>query len=261
MQRSYLKKQDKIDNNQWFQHSRTQFNCRECSKLSNVCTYCTKQKPENWVSYQNNRPKKTSVRWVLKRWVPKLPQLPSEILRKIISHTTPISELKFRSTCQAFHNTGTQPIRETILKLINDQIIHIEQLVVTHLVSNIPFDLIHRDQGLHAYVCSDDVHNVCINLSKLAVKKLANDYWYVELPSTKCEAFKVGYQGKYCNGPIIYDDSELFWGRQEIVDTLPFKPIHTAHISNWTGKSAHSNVVLVCTGPFVFSKKVQQHNS
>jgi hypothetical protein len=206
-----------------------------------------KQNPENWVSYYKEK------KPVRQQWILKLPQLSSEIWFFMISHMSLISKLKFCSTCKIFNHYFTSIHREKLKCLFDDNDYSISIPECTHIVSNLPLRIMGDTENFNfCFHCENFVQKIHFSEIEHQIKMCAdNCFWYLEIPTIVCEIVSISHYNTI--GIDITEDSEIIWKRQSIIDKLPFRCIHSSHVSMHIRGDTY--LFLVCTKPLFFSKK------
>ena len=105
-------------------------------------------------------------------------QLPIEIWLIIMNYASHVSRIKITSTCKNFHKYN-EMYTQVLFDSINPRI-DIEPIIVTHLVTNIPFDK-HDILKLHYWKHIPDTIQ-CIQLCTLKFIILPNDFYPVRYP-------------------------------------------------------------------------------
>lgn len=215
-----------------------------------------KQDCKNWIDY---RKKSTHRKFT---WIKKSLQfsktllIPKDLLFAIISMASPVTRIKFLSTCQDLYKSKDQYYR----KCLNDMRYLNFETNLTHLVTNIPQYLIStHGLSLFTYISTIVPYPRSIRQDEWRIHdfecfELPSGYRYYKLP--KIQANSCNLVSPYCDGILmeksgkIYEDSYV----DKVLELLPFKPIHWSYIK---GKTSHSYgnetyTAILCTDSLRF---------
>ena len=205
------------------------------------------QNPDNWVSSK------------------KCPMaFPIEILEIILSYASLVTQLKFRSTCRFFHKTNDMEKCISDIKCKIDSCNYVlESTTITHIVTNIPFDICVQ---MKSFFHHRTVYPTQIPFCDLKYLPLSENFGCYQLSTPiKCTGFSLGFfPHSYYELPVLTIHSEINWGRPDILNELSFQPVHCSHLSGWCFPTNtpttiaeltkdKSYTVIVCTSPLIFN--------
>lgn len=182
-------------------------------------------------------------------------QLPIEIWLIIMNYASHVSRIKITLTCKNFHKYN-EMYTEVLFDSISPRI-DIEPIIVTHLVTNIPFDK-HDILKLHFWKNIPDTIQ-CIQLSTLKFIILPNNFYCYFIPFISCYDFRICDTYPYKRFFCLATNSEKnhTCGRHKILESLDFQPIHSSYITNWefSHNTNSQYTVILCTRQLFFKKK------
>lgn len=226
-------------------------------------TMLSKQNCENWVSYEQ-KPRSKMV-WVKKN---QCPQIPIEVWLIILNYASPVSKIKLCSTCIKLYKSMERQlyfynkyIESYICDLWCEYDDRISTTTITHLITNIPIE---RQKELIVFLRNYRMGEKLgqkLHLDNLNFILLPNNFCCYEIPYTRFQYLDIVFKDFILLvGPDPFCDSEKIKGRHEILDSLPFQPIHSAYNSEKvTTTLFHPDMtsiytMILCTGPIIFSK-------
>ena len=193
------------------------------------------QNPDNWVSSK------------------KCPMaFPIEILEKIMFHASLVTQLKIRSTCRFFHKANAM---EKCISDINCAIVYgdyvLESTTITHIITNMPFDICARTKAFFYNGSVSSVCNTQIPLCDLKYFPLSENFCCYQLSTPiKCKGFSLGLSDHFDLGLAINSETRL--GRHHILNELSLQPVHCSNTTIGPTKGKFYKLI-VCTTPLILN--------
>lgn len=193
---------------------------------------------ESWESCHKPQ-RHPKMKWIIKKYPP-----PIDLIKIILSSSSPVSRIRLLSTCKYLTNflKSYKPDFEDF------ECLRLKSTYLTHIVTDIPFQ-----SRVNSRITFGNYRNSSF-FRFLPISYLPDNYFRFTLPTGSLNKYSIYYCDKeIIMKPDLVVDSEKSWNRPEILNHIHPSPIHCASV---TGPIIPDNktiyTLIVCTGPLCF---------